>query len=206
MWLTQVQRDEQGNMVPNNGGTLETVASVQKWADHRRERLASFENDPYEFMRPYIEKIADERSGAGIRTDRNYTQAEQLVEKNADWLYTDTSRQQYSEDGNTYAQAIQSLSRDNPSATARQQDAFAMAKVQGARGERAISELAALKAEHATTNGHEDRKRAAVSVPKPNSSGTLQQESQNPDLPFKDQLTAALRAAGVTDADVEDSR
>lgn len=206
MDVTQVTRDESGNYVPTNGGTPETVQKVLAYAQYRQDQQDKFWQNPYEYLRPFMEKVADERAGQGIRTDRNYSQAEQLVEQNADWLYTDASRNQYSEDGNIYSQAIQSFGTAHPGATAREQDTYGRALVEGERGKRAIAELDALKASQAASNGHDAKKRAAVSTPKPNSSGTLQQEIQNPELSLNEQLLAALRAAGVDDADLENDR
>jgi len=196
VWFSQVRQDDQGNLIPANGGTQETVAKLQRWAQFRQEQQEQFWNDPFSYMRPFIEQIAEERASTNLRSYEEQTGVRELVSKNAEWLFTDGSRTQFSDDGKIFYEAAQKLSHATPN----EQYEYAMAQVNNTRLQK---ELESLKSKSTAMETHEQKKKAAVSAASPNSSGTLNTTTeQNPDLPLRERLLAAFKAKGITSEDL----
>jgi hypothetical protein len=195
MWLTQVERDDKGNLTPTAGGTPETVQKVLAWAQYRQEQQDKFWTNPYEYMRPYVEKVARDLTSSELESSRETMSAQQLVEKNAEWIYEgDPSDRKFTPDGQLFFNAAQQL----PSGTPQQQFDYAMAQVKAVRAER---ELKKLQSQSQSAETHAQKKRDAV--PKPNSSGTLQDVEQNPGLSLKERMMAAMQQHGITSVDLE---
>lgn len=199
VWLTQVQRDEQGNLVPAAGGSQETVNKVLQWAQYRQEQQDKFWNNPYEYIRPFVENVAKQQTQHGLETTQDTLTAQQLIDKNSDWIYEgDPNNRKFTPEGELFYRAAQQL----PNATPKQQFDYAMTQVEKARMQR---ELEQLKAQQQSSEAHEQKKKAAVNSPKPNSSGTFQQLEQNPDLTLQERMMAAFKANGIESIDFEQS-
>lgn len=197
LWMTQVRADESGNLVPINGGTPETVEQLRRYANWRQEQQERFWSQPFEYIRPFVEQVVGERTSSSLEQSQEASRAEQLIEKNADWIYADESRRNFSEDGKLFYEAVQRL----PSAPSQQQFDYAMTAVKAARAER---ELAALKARSEAENGHEQKKKAATGQ-KPNASSAVDPGAeQNPHLSLAERMKAEFEKQGITAADLEE--
>ena len=198
MWLTQVERNAEGNLIPTSGGTPETVNKVLAWAQYRQEQQDKFWSNPFEYMRPMVEQVARDQTMTGLQSSHETMSAQQLVEKNADWIYDgDPTNRKFTPDGQLFFESAQKF----PNASPQQQYDFAMAQVNATRANR---ELETLKKQQTTAETHAEKKRAAIGT-KPNSSGTLQDVEQNPTLTLKERMMAAMAKHGVTANDLETS-
>jgi len=199
MWLTQVERNAEGTLVPAAGGTPETVQKVMAWAQYRQEQQDKFWSNPYEYMRPMVERVAREQTYSGLQSNQETMTAQQLVEKNQDWIYDgDPSQRKFTPEGQLFFDSAQQL----PNASPQQQYDYAMAQVEKSRMER---ELATLKEQKTASETHAQKKREAIGAPQSNASGTLQDVEQNPALSLKERMMAAMAAKGINAIDFETS-
>lgn len=216
-WLSQVRvNDETGQLEPVNGGSAETVAKIQRYAQFRRDAEDRFWENPYGFIEPFLNHQVEQLLGPAIesRLDQyaEQQQARSFIDKNSDWLF-EQGTQQFSKDGevfyNALTQAPQGLSPAD-------QQRYAMQVVENTRMLRERDDLRGQleKLQKASTDSQKKeeilRKQAGFN---PNSAGTVQQPTddegetppQNQNASLADRIRANLKAADITDEDLVES-
>ena len=210
-WLTQVERDESGNLVPTNGGTMDTVAKVQTYLQHRQDEQDRFWQDPYKYMEPYVERRIEDaisKGGKDIRAGwQEEYEAKQFIKDNGEWLFEGNSGA-LSEEGRIFQQAVNGAAERGYSQD--DQRSLGMQQIEMHRMRQRVAELEQGPSAKAKGSREEMLKKEAGFVPNhtgteartPDAEGDV--PPQNPNATLAEQLAAELRAAGINDSDLQD--
>ena len=123
-WMSQVDVDEKGNLVPKPGADPMLPQKIAEWRRHQREVYDAFAADPMELLGPGIEErvvpLIQKAIQEHLGQFSDQTFAQQLIQSNADWLYQKdqaggfltnpaTGRRMLSYYGQRYHQAVNDL-------------------------------------------------------------------------------------------------
>jgi hypothetical protein len=217
-WLTQVRQDDDGNLVPDTsrGGNPETVAKVQRYLQFRQDQQEKFWSDPYSFMKPYVEQLAEEKAKGLVEGELTkygeQIDARHFITNNKNWLYKqddvgqiayENNQPVLSEDGQVFFNALRRVDSKQWSAADKQE--YAMEALYNHR------QLQGIKAQQAPPSAEQKKEeqltKAAGFVPQasgsmtqsPDASGT--ETPQNANMTFREMLQAEFKAAGIEPSD-----
>ena len=203
-WLSLVERDEQGRLIPVPGAAPDLPQKIQNYANWKQEQEQKFWSDPAGFMRDQLSdsmrEIAREVAVENVTAARNEQLGNQVFMDNRHWLQvsdangqpafdTTTGQPLFTEEGQraiAYARQIMDRGLANPV------DAFKIAKNQVELELRRIAETAPQPAAQAQAQKNNEFLRRAVKKP--------QQVAQRPSAPapngpppsFRESLTKAF--------------
>lgn len=209
-WLQQVRQDESGNLVPDTqrGGTPETVAKIQRYVSWRQDQQDKFWQDPFTYLKPFVENQAEQRARDLIRQELSQygeqIDARHFITNNKDWLYRhdESGQVQYqdgrpvmSQEGQVFYNALQRVNDKNWSTADKQE--YALEQLQLHR------QMESLKRQDPKARKEDELAQAAGYQP---SSGATEHKTpdaqdnvaspQNPNASFAEMLRADLAAAG----------
>jgi len=216
-WLTMVKQDDDGNLVPDvsRGGSPETVAKVNRYLAFRQDQQEKFWSDPYQFMKPYVEKLAEDKAKGLVQNELTrygeQIDARHFITNNKEWLYDhddaggikyESNQPVLSEGGQVFFNALQRVDQKTWSAADKQE--YAMEALHNFRQMQGLQKKAAPTPEQ---RKEEQLTKAAGYVPQ--ESGSLTQGSggsnaevpQNENQNFREMLVAEFKAAGIEPTD-----
>jgi hypothetical protein len=215
-WLSQVEVDQQsGRIVPRAGsGSPELVQRVERYLQFRKDQQEKFWGNPFEFIKPYVEHVVQERASnlttQQLQQYQEATSARSFVEQNKQMLFVSdpagnpvldaVGRMQFSPEGKVFYGFVEQAHQWGMPIAAQQE--YAMNQL------RAHKATTGQNAGQQQSAGNAQMKKdflmgAAAATHQPNAGGAVGANgSQNPNMPFRDRLRANLKAAGVTDADM----
>lgn len=210
-WEQLLTKDEQGNVVPRPGTPPDVLPKYLAYQQYRRQFADKLLADPVNTLMPMVQHVATQQAQQLVQQhlqgfqDRSWT--EQFVAQNSEWLHQKDAMGQVmrhpvsgkpilSPVGQRFQQHVVAGERMGIR-DIRSQEAYARTQLQ--------NELYAQQYQQAQ---REQQARGAVTGAnrQPNPTGTVPQPgqpsppAQNAGLSLRDQLTAAMQAAGINDA------
>jgi len=217
-WLTQVKQDDDGNLMPDTarGGNPETVAKVQRYLQFRQDQQEKFWSDPYTFMKPYVEDLAEKKARGLVEGELSkygeQIDARHFITNNKQWLYKQDDAGQItyennqpvlSEDGQVFFNALQRVDGKQWSAADKQE--YAMESLYNHR------QMQSFKAQPVPPSPEQKKEeqltKAAGFVPQASGSMTQSPDAegvetpQNANMTFREMLQAEFKAAGIEPSD-----
>lgn len=199
-WFRQIRADENGNVVPINGASPEVIVKLQKWASYQQQEQDKFWRNPFDYLRPYVDKMAERKAEEILKKyDSRFTEqqrARDILNENSSWMITrENGKTSLTEEGRIFNDAI----RDFSDVDSDRQFRIGMNAVELHRARKSGEAARAADA-------HEQRKKAAIAPRnerEPTAGGTVgTRQEQNPGLSLHEQLMRNLKEAGITDNDL----
>lgn len=90
-WANQIMRDSQGNLVPAPGAPVDVVQKFTAFANHQRQFMERFSQDPIQAIRPGIEQVAQQVAQQIVEERmtafREQNAAQSFVQEHSGWLH-----------------------------------------------------------------------------------------------------------------------
>lgn len=90
-WVTQLKRDDQGNIVALPGAPADIAIKYQRYEQWRQQEVQKLVSNPGKYMEPYMRhiatEIAKEQAQQNVGSYKEQVEAQGFIQQHSDWLF-----------------------------------------------------------------------------------------------------------------------